>query len=74
MISSSDNVPELAAAVAQSSNNTVEFDEVDNVRWDDVTLWRFGKPNGWYCERRFARIFVTACVSNLTIHQSLWKT
>ena len=31
-------VPELAAAVAQCSNNTVELDEVDNVHWDDVTL------------------------------------
>ena len=31
-------MPELVAAVAQSSKNTVEFDQVDNVRWNDVTL------------------------------------
>lgn len=31
-------VPELAAAVLRSGNNSVEFDEIDNVRWDDVTL------------------------------------
>ena len=31
-------VPELAAAVLKSGNNSVEFDEIDDVRWDDVTL------------------------------------
>ena len=31
-------VPELAAAAMQFGNHCVEFDEVDNVRWNDVTL------------------------------------
>ena len=31
-------MPKLAVAVTQSSNNIVEFDEIDNVRWDNVTL------------------------------------
>ena len=31
-------VPELAAVVGQASNNTLGFDDIDNVRWDDVTL------------------------------------
>ena len=32
-------VPELAAIATQSiNNNSVGYDEVDNVRWDDVTL------------------------------------
>lgn len=31
-------VPELAAMATQSNNNSVGYDEVDKVRWDDVTL------------------------------------
>ena len=46
MIPLSDNVPELATAVAQSSNNTVEFDEVDDLRWDDVTLGDLASQTG----------------------------
>jgi len=37
-------VPELAAAITQSSKNTVEFDEVDNVHSDDVSLVALASP------------------------------
>lgn len=32
------HVPELAAAITQPNNNTVEFDEIDKVSWDQITI------------------------------------